>query len=428
MNAKGIKIFSVCIIIVFVFALSFLGFFVYKEVQIGKEKASSALRDIINDTTMYINYYGITEDFTIKYTEYMQSNPDIAALVMIQDSNTCFAYPMSSPVFEIDNFGDPVIKGNSPIISVFSSSLSTDNYTKVSITTAIYLIHPTKIFNIAKISFLIILVATALVFLVIILHYKKDTTKKTCTNKTEYNETSIIENNDLAILPKEISTKNKEESSKNEEVQTNKTIDDNSKKSSTEEENNSEEVLQEQVVSPDYKPLASNISDPQGLFSEHTGLGWESYFETRLDSELARSASAEQDLALFLLKIENITFQNHIIPYLTNILLDKFKFRDLIFEFGTNGFAAIVQGIDLDRAMALSQDLYTDVTGLLINKQMNNKLGIGITTRSLRLITGNRLIEEANQALDKAFEEEGLPIVAFRVNPEKYRQYLVNEE
>jgi hypothetical protein len=38
------------------------------------------------------------------------------------------------------------------------------------------------------------------------------------------------------------------------------------------------------------------------------------------------------------------------------------------------------------------------------------------------------LIEEANQALDKAFEEEGLPIVAFRVNPEKYRQYLVNEE
>jgi hypothetical protein len=59
---------------------------------------------------------------------------------------------------------------------------------------------------------------------------------------------------------------------------------------------------------------------------------------------------------------------------------------------------------------------------------MNNKVGIGITTRSLRLITGNRLIEEANQALDKAFEEEGLPIVAFRVNPEKYRQYLVNEE
>ena len=83
--------------------------------------------------------------------------------------------------------------------------------------------------------------------------------------------------------------------------------------------------------------------------------------------------------------------------------------------------------MDLDRAMALSQDLYTDVSGLLINKQMNNKIGIGITTRSLRLITGNRLIEEATQALEKAFEEQGLPIVAFRVSPEKYRQCLIDE-
>ena len=99
----------------------------------------------------------------------------------------------------------------------------------------------------------------------------------------------------------------------------------------------------------------------------------------------------------------------------------------MIFEFGTSGFAAIVQGIDLDRAMAISQDLYTDISGLLINKQMKNKVGIGITTRSLRLITGNRLIEEASQALEKAAEEQGLPIVAFRVNPEKYRQCLVNE-
>ena len=427
MNAKGIKIFSTCIIIVFVFALSFFGISVYKEIQTGKEKASNALNTIINDTTMYINYYGITEDFTIKYTEYMQSNPDIAALVIIQDSNTCFAYPMSSPVFEIDNFGDPVINGNSPIISVFSSSLPTDNYTKVSITTAIYLIRPSKIFSLAKISFLIILVATALVFFVIILHYKKDTAEISNSNQTEINN-PIIETNDLQVQQNETSTEEIVETTPEKNEVENVVNQETNIQEVTEEEKPTPEVFQEQVVSPDYKPLASNISDPQGLFSDHTGFGWESYFETRLDSELARSASSEQDLALFLVKIENITFQNHIIPYLTNILLNKFKFRDLIFEYGTNGFAAIVQGIDLNRAMALGQDLYTDISGLLINKQMNNKVGIGITTRSLRLITGNRLIEEANQALDKAFEEEGLPIVAFRVNPEKYRQYLVNEE
>ena len=175
-------------------------------------------------------------------------------------------------------------------------------------------------------------------------------------------------------------------------------------------------------------PFASNISDPQGLFSKFTGLGWESYLETRLDSELGRAASAEQDLAFFLIAIENFNFQNQIIPHLTSILLEKFKFRDLVFEYGTNGFAAIVQGMNLDRAMALTQELYTDISGLLVNYQMNNKFGIGITTRSLRLITGNRLIDEAQQALNKAFDEEGLPIVAFRVNPEKYRQCLADNE
>jgi GGDEF domain-containing protein len=177
-----------------------------------------------------------------------------------------------------------------------------------------------------------------------------------------------------------------------------------------------------------FNPFASNISDPQGLFSKFTGLGWESYLETRLDSELGRAASAEQDLAFFLIAIENFNFQNQIIPHLTSILLEKFKFRDLVFEYGTNGFAAIVQGMNLDRAMALTQELYTDISGLLVNYQMNNKFGIGITTRSLRLITGNRLIDEAQQALNKAFDEEGLPIVAFRVNPEKYRQCLADNE
>ena len=45
-----------------------------------------------------------------------------------------------------------------------------------------------------------------------------------------------------------------------------------------------------------------------------------SYLETRLDSELARSASSEQDLAFFLIAIEKFDFKNPIIPQLTNIL------------------------------------------------------------------------------------------------------------
>ncbi len=419
MSIKGIKIFSICIIFVFVFSLSFFGFSVYKNIQAGKQTANSTLTSVIEDTTLYINHYGISHNFTQKYTEYIQNKSQLAATIILQDGVTCFAYPTSSSLMQVDNFGDPVIKGSSPIVSIFSSSLPVDNYTNLSITTAIYLITPNTIFNIAKTSFLIILGATALVFIVLILLYKKDSNILSRSETSEKKDSQNFSYDDVNPINTNYND--------NLAHQSNQEKNDDKKIIEEEISENQNQQIEEEVVSSDYKALASNISDPQGLFSEHTGFGWESYFETRLDSELARSASAEQDLALFLIKIENITFQNHIIPYLTNILLDKFKFRDLIFEFGTSGFAAIVQGIDLDRAMAISQDLYTDISGLLINKQMKNKVGIGITTRSLRLITGNRLIEEASQALEKAAEEQGLPIVAFRVNPEKYRQCLVNE-
>ena len=49
---------------------------------------------------------------------------------------------------------------------------------------------------------------------------------------------------------------------------------------------------------------------------------------------------------------------------------------------------------------------------------------IGISTKSLRLLPGSRLLTEAAQALEKALCEKDMPIVAFRVNPDKYRRFV----
>lgn len=423
MNLKATRFFSICIFLVFAFAICFFGISVYKNIVTGKTLATEIFSTITSDAVDYINFYGVTENFSQKFTEYVQNKNEIAGLIIMQDSSSCFAYPVSSSIIQFDNFGEPIIKGNSPIFTIFSSTLPVDNYVGLNITTAVYLIQPSKIFSLARTSFLIILVATAIVFIVIMIQYKKDDSIN-CNSENFIKETSISQHadnsNDL-----ENQTSSNYVSTENDNHVDNEII--------LEEENQIDNDLEldqnletEQVTK--FKPFASNISDPQGLFSEFTGFGWESYLETRLDSELARAASSEQDLSFFLIAIENFDFNNQIIPQLTSILLERFKFRDLVFEYGTNGFAAIVQGMNLDRAMALSQDLYTQISALLVNNQMNNKFGIGITTRSLRLITGNRLIDEAQQALNKAFDEEGLPIVAFRVNPEKYRQYLSDNE
>lgn len=426
MNLKAIRLFSICVFIVFALALCFFVISVYKNISVGKTQTNDIVNTIIKDTSDFINYYGITDKFTEQYTEYVQKKDEIAALIILQDTSSCFAYPMSSTLIRIDNFGEPVINGNSPILTIFSSSLPIENYAGINITLAIYLIQPSMLFKLAKISFLIILVATAIVFIVIMFQYKIDASESDSKSSSLFSGFSVNNSINYEDNINNENVFNNDLSFKNDQVEKDAMLEEENQ---IELDQQLEELnIKETVDRPQFKPFASNISDPQGLFSEFTGFGWESYLETRLDSELARAASSEQDLAFFLIAIEKFDFKNQIIPQLTSILLQKFKFRDLIFEYGTNGFAAIVQGMNLDRAMQLSQDLYTEISGLLINYQMHNKFGIGITTRSLRLITGNRIINEAQQAVNKAFDEEGLPIVAFRVNPEKYRQCLVDNE
>ena len=173
-------------------------------------------------------------------------------------------------------------------------------------------------------------------------------------------------------------------------------------------------------------PAQDRISDPTGLFSPTTGVGWESYMETRLDSELVRAASSEQDLALVLLRIKGLENNTLMMKRIAAVLLDFFKFRDFVFEYKKDGFAGILLNINLDQAMVLSEAMHTQLKELLESENIRGQLAIGISTRSLRLLQGSRLITEANQALEKAFDETGLPIVAFRVNPDKYRQFVAD--
>ena len=104
--------------------------------------------------------------------------------------------------------------------------------------------------------------------------------------------------------------------------------------------------------------------------------------------------------------------------------MEFYKFRDLIFEYGTDGFSCIVHSINVDGALDMAEQVYVALTKALKELGMNNEIGIGISTRSFRLIPGKRIFEEAEQALIRAFNDPETAIVAFRVDPEKYRQYI----
>ena len=92
------------------------------------------------------------------------------------------------------------------------------------------------------------------------------------------------------------------------------------------------------------------------------------------------------------------------------------------------GFAAIMQHSDIDTAMQNAEVLHSDIASALKASGQDSKPLIGISSRSLRLISAERLKNEAEQALIHAEEDPNSPIIAFRVNPEKYRKFIGGQD
>ena len=55
-------------------------------------------------------------------------------------------------------------------------------------------------------------------------------------------------------------------------------------------------------------------------------------------------------------------------------------------------------------------------------------LKIGISSVSSRIVSAERLITEAEQAVFHALEDKSTPVVAFRVNAQKYREYILKNK
>jgi GGDEF domain-containing protein len=187
-----------------------------------------------------------------------------------------------------------------------------------------------------------------------------------------------------------------------------------------------------QDIEPDHIPdsAPADISDtiddqrPEGLYSPATGVGWEEYLKERLDAELVRAASSEQDLSLMVVRISGTKHTDLVSRKIAQAFLELIKFRDMVFEFGVDGFAGIYQNVTLDQAMKLADELYENIDALLMESGYESQITIGITTRTARLISADRMLDEAVAAATKAVAEPDLPIVAFRANPDKYRDFV----
>lgn len=267
-----------------------------------------------------------------------------------------------------------------------------------------YIFNTTKILESLKISILIIASATVLTIILLIVTY--------CKKQKKYN--IVMEDEEAAINDDNIV----EEDKLDNEIEEENADDSEKLKETSQEEVQNEE--KNELPSEECKPVM--IEDSNVLFSEKTHFIMEEYLENRLNSELNRAISSEFDLALFIIQIKNLNKDADYIEKLSDYISVQFQFKDLIFEFKDDCIACIKTNCIIDDAVALADKIHKEIVDIT-----KEKCYIGVSTRSIRMISAERIITEAYEALKHAHEDEENPIIGFRVNAEKYMEMMKNQ-
>jgi len=170
---------------------------------------------------------------------------------------------------------------------------------------------------------------------------------------------------------------------------------------------------------------------PKGLYNPRGNIGWDSYTNDRLSAELHRCSSFEQDLVFLAMELtgqEKIS--DSLYSQFTDEAVNLFSLRDMIFGKGDNGIAIIMPNADLNEGISRSERFHSRIISKLQGLSVSQsgvpeiELNIGLSSRSGRLIEADRLILEAHAALEKAIADPDTHIVAFKSDPEKYREYI----
>ncbi|MDR1176450.1 MAG: hypothetical protein LBK83_13390 [Treponema sp.] len=167
---------------------------------------------------------------------------------------------------------------------------------------------------------------------------------------------------------------------------------------------------------------------PQGLYSKR-GIGWEEYTRDRLAAELHRCASFEQDLVYIMMEFrDDDSLDEDFFRQFAGAAVEFYNLRDLIFELGEWGISIIYPNIDLDQGFVKSEEFHNRILTRFAGAfRSKNDLCIGISSRTGRLIDAERLIFEAREAMRRAMADPVTHIVAFKSDPEKYRDFIASQ-
>ncbi len=144
--------------------------------------------------------------------------------------------------------------------------------------------------------------------------------------------------------------------------------------------------------------------------------------DQKITDELKKSAAFDQDIVLTLVGApEKLIFENA--SEFEEILNRNFPFHDLIFRYSDNIFGILLPNTDLEQGIH-QIEMFDQFFVSSSTKFLKFPIMFGLSSRNGRLISGNIILKEAKAALKKAMSDTDFPIVGFRPNPARYREYL----
>ena len=472
MKNKFIIFYTIFASAVFAFAISLFGVNIYKEYSQGQSRANQRYNTLVTDIKSYNSIdKEISENSLSNIKSVLKDFNDFSFIQINLNNSEILKYPK-------DASADLTV---SNLTKTFSSNFNTQNG-QFEILCNMYLLRPSSIYYYAKISFIIILIVTIITIILIfyINSQEKQFSAKVSSeadsellsendfdSKLQLDEnlsgsssevdSSFIQQNSLNSIDLDIDLSSESEQNKNSFDEDSEQISDLEKNTEIQQTDSEDGALNPEDKSnedsqteneekeipaslPDYEsPMIiessdakenndaenypdsdSSESNPSGLFNPVTGLGWESYLDTRLENEINRAISSEIDISVFIINIPNLERESEESKKVSEYLSLQFQFKDLLFEYKNDCIVAIKISMNLDEALNFADKIHADISQILEQKQCY----IGISTRSIRIVSGERLFNEALAAVEHAKNEEDSPIIAFRVDVEKYRQFL----
>ncbi len=357
---KKTKVVTWVISLIYILTLLVYGISLFLEFNSGKKSAGTQFNSITSTITRIINDEENSKERFQELSKTLSLSESIQSVSL--DSNTAqvFSYAISN-----------AIKEETALVKKFSTNLKTKNGEDLTLTAAIFALPPNSIFTKTRVAFLIIL--AALIFTLI---YSFATVKKQDTS----DETITLSKKKRVINKEENLFDDKEADADKEDY-----------------------IEQKEVVNKNKGP---------------------GELENALSKEMKYASENETDLTLFLVNIKNIDWDSEAAEKIVGLFTDNIFNADYIFKKADDSFYAIYSDMNFDEALKLGNEHLNKIKELAASDGLNLIPSIGFTTKSMRIISSERLIKECDMALMHAMEKGQNGIVGFKIDIDKYKKFL----